>query len=553
VVNLGHGNKEYWITESGWRSDGAGNSEALQASNLVGMLKGMETRPWFKKYFWYQIWEGNPGEKWGLLYPNETPKPSWFAYRDYAFASAWGPQTPFVAQNVPGTIQAENFDNGGQGVAYNDTDASNNGGQYRSTGVDVENTADTGGGYNVGFINTGEWLKYSVNVTASGTYDVRLRVASCCSGGSFHLELQGINVSGTRSFGATGGWQTWTTVTVPAITFSAGAKVLKVVVESGGWNLNWIEVGGAGQSPFGGSPRPIPGTVQAEDFDNGGQGVAYNDGDAGNNGGAYRSTDVDLEGCADTGGGFNVGWTSPGEWLEYTVNVANTGDHTFKIRVASCCSPASVRLEMNGQNVTGSRASDATGGWQNWTTILAPACFLTAGNNQILRLFVESGDLNVNKIDVGYGGADAIHVDLASSVLQDGMTHPQPADGDTQGASIGGHFCRVNVNNTQDFYFYFAAFDAYAFQGNRPNLWISLDYFDTGTGSLLLQYDATSSPYKNGPSVALTNTNTWKSVAWNVTDAYFGNRQNNGADFRIFRGVNQTFYLDTVQVSLAQP
>jgi hypothetical protein len=111
----------------------------------------------------------------------------------------------------------------------------------------------------------------------------------------------------------------------------------------------------------------------------------------------------------------------------------------------------------------------------------------------------------------------------------------------------------VNVNNTNDFYFYFAVFDAYAFQGNRPNLWISLDYYDTGTGSLTLQYDATSSPYKTGPSVALTNTNTWKSVAWNVTDAYFGNRQNNGADFRIFRGVNQTFYLDTVQVSLAQP
>ena len=111
----------------------------------------------------------------------------------------------------------------------------------------------------------------------------------------------------------------------------------------------------------------------------------------------------------------------------------------------------------------------------------------------------------------------------------------------------------MNVNNANDFYFYFAVFDSYAFQGSRPNVWISFDYYDTGTGSLTMQYDATSSNYKNGPTVTFTNSNTWKSVAWNVTDAYFGNRQNNGADFRIAAPVGKTFYIDTVQVSLAQP
>ena len=48
--------------------------------------------------------------------------------------------TPFngTPVNLPATIQAENFDNGGEGVAYHDNDAANQGGAYRQTGVDVE-------------------------------------------------------------------------------------------------------------------------------------------------------------------------------------------------------------------------------------------------------------------------------------------------------------------------------------------------------------------------------------------------------------------------------
>ncbi|NIW30119.1 MAG: xylosidase, partial [Actinobacteria bacterium] len=61
----------------------------------------------------------------------------------------------------------------------------------------------------------------------------------------------------------------------------------------------------------------MPGTIEAEDYDLGGQDVAYNDADANNNGGAYRPVEgVDLEATTDAGFGFNVGWTVPGEWIE---------------------------------------------------------------------------------------------------------------------------------------------------------------------------------------------------------------------------------------------
>ena len=69
-------------------------------------------------------------------------------------SSAAASQTPYsgTALKVPGTIQAENFDKGGEGVAYHDTEKANQGNQYRpADGVDIEKTSDTGGGYNIGW------------------------------------------------------------------------------------------------------------------------------------------------------------------------------------------------------------------------------------------------------------------------------------------------------------------------------------------------------------------------------------------------------------------
>ena len=43
------------------------------------------------------------------------------------------------------------------------------------------------------------------------------------------------------------------------------------------------------------TPAALPGTVQAEDFDDGGAGVSYRDTTPGNSGGQYRATDVDIE------------------------------------------------------------------------------------------------------------------------------------------------------------------------------------------------------------------------------------------------------------------
>src|SRR4029453_3767554 len=77
--------------------------------------------------------------------------------------------------------------------------------------------------------------------------------------------------------------------------------------------------------------KSLPGTIQAEDFDNGGSGWGYWDSTSGNAGGQYRATDVDRESCSE--GGYGVGWTYPGEWLNYTVNVASAGSYAMAFRV----------------------------------------------------------------------------------------------------------------------------------------------------------------------------------------------------------------------------
>lgn len=160
-----------------------------------------------------------------------------------------------------------------------------------------------------------------------------------------------------------------------------------------------------GQAPFGGVPGAIPGLVQAEDYDLGGPGVAYFDTSAGNNGGAYRNDDVDLE--SSTEQGFNVGWMSEGEWIEYTVDIERAGPYRIDARVASQDSGGAFRLLFNGAGVGADFAFGATGGWQNWTTESAEV-ILPAGR-AVMRfenLGSNAVEFNLNWFGFTFLGAD---------------------------------------------------------------------------------------------------------------------------------------------------
>ncbi len=95
-----------------------------------------------------------------------------------------------------------------------------------------------------------------------------------------------------------------------------------------------ITVPAYSRSNFLGSPFPVPGSFEAEDFDVGGDGLTYHDSDAINGPGGYRNdVGVDIEARPD--GGYHVGFLEPGEWLEYTVDIASAGTYRVTAHVAS--------------------------------------------------------------------------------------------------------------------------------------------------------------------------------------------------------------------------
>ncbi|PKI17059.1 cellulase family glycosylhydrolase [Colwellia sp. 12G3] len=118
-------------------------------------------------------------------------------------------------------------------------------------GVEKEATQDTGGGNNVGWIDANDWMKYNVTLptSASGQYEISYRVASF-NGGSLKIEQAGGAVEfGNISFSATGGWQTWTTVS-HTISLPAGITELAIASTStDGWNFNWFEIKAADGEP----------------------------------------------------------------------------------------------------------------------------------------------------------------------------------------------------------------------------------------------------------------------------------------------------------------
>ncbi len=189
------------------------------------------------------------------------------------------PSTPAA---IPGTVMAENYDTGGQGVGYNvsSINGSNNG--YRTDGVDLEAAAAPATGNDLGWTAAGQWFRYTVNVATAGTYKVSFLVAAPAAvTDAFHVSnSSGANLSGSVNVPATGGYQTWVTITAN-VTLPAGTQTLTLDQDAGGWNIASFAFaltsgGGGTGNPYGGTPAAIPGTVMNENYDTGGQGVGYN-------------------------------------------------------------------------------------------------------------------------------------------------------------------------------------------------------------------------------------------------------------------------------------
>ena len=153
-------------------------------------------------------------------------------------APAWpGKSTPWkgVAHAIPGTVEAEHYDEGPAEVAYHDTTPKNEGVAYRGeTQVDIEGRPDASNLHGIGWTRAGEWLLYTVDVREAGTYSLQAPVASNKTGGLFHLEFNGVDRTGKLRVPDSGGWTKLVMLTKEGVKLEKGLQVMKLVCDEVG-------------------------------------------------------------------------------------------------------------------------------------------------------------------------------------------------------------------------------------------------------------------------------------------------------------------------------
>jgi hypothetical protein len=282
--------------------------------------------------------------------------------------------TPFT---VPGVIKAADFDNGGEGVAYHKvTPSPYNGSEYRTTGVFLHEDS-------VNHFYTGEWLEYTIDVATPGIYSVVAQVSAYEPGCVFHVELDGVDVTGPLAVPVEG-WAWYGSALKAGVSFPSGRHVLRVAADSSSaisfYSLRIVPA----QTPFGGIPRTLPGTIHAGDFDEGGEQIGYHD----NTVGCYGSCDDRL---ADVDRWEKIVLnTGTGEWLKYTVDVTATGTYTLALRVGAEEGGAIFHVEFDGVDVTGPLTMPTTGGWGAFQTVTKTGVSLTAGR-KVMRIVIDDG------------------------------------------------------------------------------------------------------------------------------------------------------------------
>ena len=151
--------------------------------------------------------------------------------------------------------------------------------------------------------------------------------------------------------------------------------------------------------PFGGQPWPIPGLIQAENFDEGPEGVAFHetDGLRGNLvSRPYRNSPVDIEDTPE--GTFHVGFIAAGEWLTYTVVVKRAGTYDIELSMGAEAKPSSLHIEFNGVDKTGPIQSELTKHWYDYAKVRKAGVHLDEGIQVMKVVFKDSGDTNLDSL-----------------------------------------------------------------------------------------------------------------------------------------------------------
>lgn len=156
----------------------------------------------------------------------------------------------------------------------------------------------------------------------------------------------------------------------------------------------------------------VPGVVHMSDFDLGRINIAYYDVDyanysqstgefqAWNSGWHYRNDAVDIEPNNDAinSNGYHIGYVQEGEWMNYTVNIADSASYTARFRVASEQAGGEFHLSLDGQDITQTQSVGSTNGWVNFVDLEVPEVILYGGEH-VLTFYIDDSPFNVSSVE----------------------------------------------------------------------------------------------------------------------------------------------------------
>ncbi len=416
------------------------------------------------------------------------------------------PRAPYkdTPTELPGTLQAENFDSGADGISFHDSDSKDEGGtSYRRNGGGVDIVTGNGG-YAIGYTNAGEWMEYTVNVTEPGLYSYEAYVSAGATGASISIGLSDegtvTDLTGVLDIPCitSGNWDTYRAVcgrlskelkegqqvirisvtgsqcnidkvvfkkvelnsglkvslaadpspatvnkstvisakvtipeetTVSKVLFYVNNILNKTVVAEpyqityrptakGTYLINAVAVDANGaqsnlakmnltvqkaRSAYKGAIT-IPGTIEAENFDKGEDGLTFHDSDTEDEGGAKYRTDNEGVDITTGNGGYVIGYTQANEWLEYTVNVTEPGKYSYEAVVSSGADGSAFTLYLNNNGKLTALTSKVTvpnsGSWDTYRTVKGNLLRQLSEGQQIFRLTITGAYCNIDKLNL---------------------------------------------------------------------------------------------------------------------------------------------------------
>lgn len=353
--------------------------------------------------------------------PSDTPVPT-----NTPLPTSCGPYGPFtVSTSNTVRIEAEDFRCGGQGVAFSDSGSGPGSGDYRSDvgteGPDLENTSDSGGGFNVGWTEDNEWMEYEIISPQTASYSFNIRHAAT-DGNNPQVQISVTSVdsglqysSNTYSVGTTGGWQNWQSFP-GLVTLFAGNNIVRVNIVNGSGNYNYFDI-----APFVPTPTPTPVTPTATPTQEPTDLELYLEAESAN--GLSGSWVIANSGSAS--GGQYIYWNGsnrtnnpgPNQQLTYSFNAPAAGLYKVYLRANTNNSFGndSVWITVDGVNINQSQNITRSDGWVEFNNIVRSSSwtwdqvhnsdsgntlveFYLAAGPQTLRLTYREDDTWIDRI-----------------------------------------------------------------------------------------------------------------------------------------------------------